>query len=131
MANFKPRIKGYNKLVINNTEIDQCMDNYIIFSIDTEQKNINYTINKKHIKNFYNKILCLFNEKGKTFSIKETYELLDDDIYSIYKTKVSQKRIPQILLNILILNNLLKSEDGIDFTTTKSKETIISFLNTL
>lgn len=130
MANFKKRITGYNKMVLDKTQIDKCGNNYVIFSIDTDNNNINYIISRHNIKQFYKKILPLYKD-NETIDIKEVILLLQDDIYSIYNTKVSQKRIPQILLNLLIINKLIKSDDGIDFLILKNATHLDNFINTL
>lgn len=114
MANYKKRLTGFHETIIKNTEVDNCKDNIIVFTIDSDNKHINYTLNKKTLKNYIKKIYPLL--KNDIIIKKEVISLLEDDIYSIYKTKVAMQRIPQIILNIFVIWNILDTDDGIDYT---------------
>lgn len=127
MANIKPKKNGYYKIVKEQTDIDSCGDNLIIFSVDTDYNNINYVISKKNYKEYLTKLLYLFDKK--TFEKKEILEVLETDIYNIYKTKVSLKRIPQILLNVLVINDLIYSDNGFDYKIKAQKKDFINFIN--
>lgn len=120
MANYKQKKTGLYDLIRESTEVDVCGDNLITFSIDVDLRYINYMISKNNFKKYLNKLQKIFeNEK---ITIKEIKDILDNDIYETYKTRVSQKRIPQILLNLLVKENYLYSDNLIDYEIKKTKK---------
>lgn len=127
MANIKPKVNGFYKDIITKTEIDECGKNLILFSIDNDLRNINYVISKDLYKELINKIMPLFENNVNT--INEVSKVLEEDIYKIYKTKVSKKRVPQLLLNSLVLNKLMYSDNFVDYELKVSKKKILNFIN--
>lgn len=113
MANLKKRKTGLNKVIKKKTSVDICGDNLIIFSINDDLENINYLIKKKDLKKFLLLIKQLF--KNKMLSYKNVEDVLEEEIYKIYQTKVAQRKISIILLNILVLEGFLNSNDGVDY----------------
>lgn len=113
MANYKAKLTNFYKEIMENTEINKCGENYIFFSIDTNFKHINYIINEKVFESYIRKIESCFNKD--IIELKEIIDILKEDIYKIYKTRVSEKRIPQIILNILVKTSVLYSDNGVDF----------------
>lgn len=114
MSNFKSKKTGLYQRIKNESEIDICGGNLILFSIDIDLKNINYVISKDNFKK-YIKLLEVLFVKDEIIELKTARELLEKDIYITYKTKVSQKRIPQILLNVLVMEDFLYTDNGVDF----------------
>ena len=113
MANYKERRKDLYEIIIKETEVDKSNDNLITFSIDSDLKYINYLITKNNFKKYLNMLNPLFMQK--TINIQNAQDILKDVIYEVYKTKVSQKRIPQILLNILVKEDFLHTDDAYDY----------------
>ena len=113
MANLKKRKTGLNKIIKKKTSIDVCGDNLIIFSINDDLENINYLIKKKDLKKFLLLIEHMF--KNKILSYKDVENVLEEEIFKVYKTKVSQRKISNILLNMLVLEGYLNSNDGVDY----------------
>lgn len=113
MANYKERRKDLYEIIIKETEVDKSNDNLITFSIDSDLKYINYLITKNNFKKYLTMLNPLFMQK--TINIQNAQDILKDVIYEVYKTKVSQKRIPQILLNILVKEDFLHTDDAYDY----------------
>lgn len=113
MANYKKRKTGLNKIIKKKTSIDICGENLIIFSVNDDLDNINYLINKKVLKRFIGLIEHLF--ENKILSYKDVEKILEGEIYRIYHTKVAQRKISIIILNILVLEGYLYSNDCVDY----------------
>lgn len=128
MSNYKPKKTKMYEIITKETEVDFCGDNLIIFSIDIDLKNINYVISKddfkKYIKSLQNLLIT-----NTIIELKDAITLLEKDIYNIYKTKVSQKRIPQIILNILVKEKFLYTDNGVNYEIKGKEKDLENIIN--
>lgn len=88
--------------------------NYLLSSIDSKEKKINYIVSEDLFNKILKKILEYMNIGGK-ITIQEATEILFNDIYCIYKTKVSTVRIPLLVMNILVSEGFLYSDNNYDY----------------
>lgn len=128
MSNYKPKKTGMYKIITKETDVDFCGDNLILFSIDVDLKNINYVISKDNFKR-YTKLLQNLFITNTIIELKDAITLLENDIYNIYKTKVSQKRIPQIILNILVKEKFLYTDNGVDYEIKGKEKDLENIIN--
>lgn len=127
ISNFKKKKINLYSVILKKTEIDICKNNLIIFSIDNDLKYINYMITKDNFK----KYLLIMREslQKDNIELKDIQNILEKEIYSVYKTKVAQKRIPQILLNILVLENFLYSDNCIEYEVKQNIKNLDKIIN--
>lgn len=131
MANIKKRRTGLYRELKKNTSVDICLNNLIIFTINEDIKNINYVVTKKNAKLFILKIEDFINTLSKEdcFTYKDISEILKDDIYKVYKTKVSQINLTIALLNFLVKEEYLYSDDSYTYKAYKKKVSIEDIFN--
>lgn len=108
-------MNDYIKKIKELTKIDQARIGYICSSVDEKGNYLNYILT---IDNFvsWNEKLINYLIDNKKITIKECKNLLEDDIFNIYKTKVSVERIPKILLNLMVVNEILTVESFNSFS---------------
>ena len=109
----KKKTKFYQK-IIDNTACIKTGNSYLLRSIDTKEKIINYIIHEELFFSCINKIIEYAKFSGE-ITIYEASNLLYAEIYKIYKTKISTVRLPLLLLNVLVKENILYSDNNEDY----------------
>lgn len=104
--------ENYLEDIIKYTTIDKHRNNLLIRTVDLKKEYINYIIDIDLFKSYVEKILIYCKDK-ENIDIQEIENLLKDDIYQIYKTKVSTKRIPILIFNIFVLLKYFDCDNGI------------------
>ncbi|QUH22097.1 hypothetical protein [Alkaliphilus sp. B6464] len=124
MGRRHQKITGFHTTLMQNTSFDFAGgENILINSISLKGKILNYVIKIELFKQYVDIIFDIVSIEGE-ITHKEIIEILFSDIYKIYKTKVATKRIPFLILNLLVEEGLLYTDNGEDYILKSCDENI-------
>ena len=128
MARYHKKRTGFHETILKETEITKNGDNLIISSISVKDEKIKYCINAEDFTRFVDIIYRYAIEK-ETFSHLNVTELIEKEVYKLYKTKVASRNIPYVILNFLVKWEILYSDNGEDYFLTGNEYKFISMLS--
>jgi len=123
MGREHKKVTGFYPIIIKKTFFDNNGNNFLLRTIDTKEKVINYII-PEELLNPYVKKICEYVIITGEITHKEANELLFKDIFPVYKTKVATVRIPLLILNTMVKEGLLYSDNNEDYKLIKNQEVL-------
>lgn len=114
------KLTGFYPTIMQKTSCERLETNFLLNTVDTKSKTINYVIPNQLMAAYTEKIIDYIVITGE-ITHDETIELLFDDIFPVYKKKVATVRIPLLILNMLVINGILYSDNNEDYKLVKSQ----------
>jgi len=121
MGRRRKKLTGFYPTIVEKTSCEKLEDNFLVRTVDRKQNPINYVISHELFAQYMLKILEYVAITGE-ITHDEARETLYKDIFSVYKTKVSTVRISLLLLNVLVKEGILYSDNNEDYKLVKCQE---------
>ena len=132
MGRSRKKLTDFYQTIVQRTSFEKNENNFLLTTIDRKGKIINYIIPENLLKIYVEKIMEYVIITGE-ITHEEATEVLFKDIYAVYKTKVATVRISLLILNMMVKEELLYSDNNEDYKLIKSpeslKEWICNFFN--
>lgn len=122
------KLTGFYPTIMQKTSCERLETNFLLNTVDTKSKTINYVIPNQLMAAYTEKIIDYIVITGE-ITHDETIELLFDDIFPVYKKKVATVRIPLLILNMLVINGILYSDNNEDYKLVKSQVEVREWFN--
>ena len=127
MGRRRKKLTGFHSTILQKTSFDKNENNFLLKTIDTKEKTINYIVPEHLLKFYIEKIMEYIIITGE-ITHKEAIEVLFKDIFSVYKTKVATVRISLLILNMMVKEELLYSDNNEDYKLVRSPEVLKQWL---
>lgn len=121
MGRSRKKLTDFYQTIIQRTSFEKNENNFLLTTIDRKGKTINYIIPENLLKIYVEKIMEYVIITGE-ITHEEATEVLFKDIYAVYKTKVATVRISLLILNMMVKEELLYSDNNEDYKLIKSPE---------
>lgn len=121
MGRTHKKVTGFHPVILQKTNVENLDKNFLLQTVNTKKKPINYVIPSHLLRTYMQKLLEYIAIAGE-ITHKEATDLLFKDIYSVYKKKVATVRIPLLLLNMLVKEEILYSDNSEDYFLVQSQE---------
>jgi len=123
MGRSRKKLTDFYQTIIQRTSFKKNENNFLLTTIDRKGKTINYIIPENLLKIYVEKIMEYVIITGE-ITHEEATEVLFKDIYAVYKTKVATVRISLLILNMMVKEELLYSDNNEDYKLIKSPESL-------
>lgn len=123
MGRKRKKVTNFYPEIIQNTSCEKLETNYLLQTVDTNKKTINYVVPHEIFHRYVLKVLEYSFISGK-ITHEEAREILYKDIFSIYKTKISVVRISLLILNFLVKEEILYSDDNEEYKLIKCQDEV-------
>mgnify|MGYP000894998040 CR=1 FL=1 len=123
MGRSRKKLSGFYQTILQKTSYEKSETNFLLKTVDTKEKNINYIVPEHLLKIYVEKILEYVIIAGE-ITHEEATEVLFKDIYAVYKTKVATVRISLSILNMMVKEELLYSDNNEDYKLIKNPEVL-------
>lgn len=123
MGRSRKKLTDFYQTIIQRTSFEKNEKNFLLTTIDRKGKTINYIIPENLLKIYVEKIMEYVIITGE-ITHEEATEVLFKDIYAVYKTKVATVRISLLILNMMVKEELLYSDNNEDYKLIKSPESL-------
>lgn len=123
MGRSRKKLTDFYQTIIQRTSFEKNENNFLLTTIDRKGKTINYIIPENLLKIYVEKIMEYVIITGE-ITHEEATEVLFKDIYAVYKTKVATVRISLLILNMMVKEELLYSDNNEDYKLIKSPESL-------
>lgn len=123
MGRSRKKLTDFYQTIIQRTSFEKNENNFLLTTIDRKGKTINYIIPENLLKIYVEKIMEYVIITGE-ITHEEATEVLFKDIYAVYKTKVATVRISLLILNMMVKEELLYSDNNKDYKLIKSPESL-------
>lgn len=123
MGRSRKKLTDFYQTIIQRTSFEKNENNFLLTTIDRKGKIINYIIPENLLKIYVEKIMEYVIITGE-ITHEEATEVLFKDIYAVYKTKVATVRISLLILNMMVKEELLYSDNNEDYKLIKSPESL-------
>ena len=123
MGRSRKKLTDFYQTIIQRTSFEKNENNFLLTTIDRKGMTINYIIPENLLKIYVEKIMEYVIITGK-ITHEEATEVLFKDIYTVYKTKVATVRISLLILNMMVKEKLLYSDNNEDYKLIKSPESL-------
>lgn len=123
MGRSRKKLSGFYQTILQKTSYEKSETNFLLKTVDTKEKIINYIVPEHLLKIYVEKILEYAIITGE-ITHQEAIEVLFKDIFSVYKTKVATVRITLLILNMMVKEQLFYSDDNEDYKLIKNPEVL-------
>jgi hypothetical protein len=123
MGRSRKKLTDFYQTIVQRTSFEKNENNFLLTTIDRKGKTINYIIPENLLKIYVEKIMEYVIITGE-ITHEEAIEVLFKDIYAVYKTKVATVRISLLILNMMVKEELLYSDNNEDYKLIKSPESL-------
>lgn len=123
MGRSRKKLTDFYQTIIQRTSFEKNENNFLLTTIDRKRMTINYIIPENLLKIYVEKIMEYVIIAGE-ITHEEATEVLFKDIYTVYKTKVATVRISLLILNMMVKEKLLYSDNNEDYKLIKSPESL-------
>lgn len=123
MGRSRKKLTDFYQTIIQRTSFEKNENNFLLTTIDRKGKTINYIIPENLLKIYVEKIMEYVIITGE-ITHEEATEVLFKDIYAVYKTKVATVRISLLILNMMVKEEFLYSDNNEDYKLIKSPESL-------
>lgn len=123
MGRSRKKLTGFYQTILQKTTYEKSGTNFLLKTVDTKEKIINYIVPEHLLKIYVEKILEYAIITGE-ITHQEATEVLFKDIFSIYKTKIATVRIPLLILNMMVKEELFYSDDNEYYKLIKNPEVL-------
>lgn len=123
MGRSRKKLTDFYQTIIQRTSFEKNENNFLLTTIDRKGMTINYIIPENLLKIYVEKIMEYVIITGE-ITHEEATEVLFKDIYTVYKTKVATVRISLLILNMMVKEKLLYSDNNEDYKLIKSPESL-------
>jgi len=130
MGRSRKKLTDFYQTIIQRTSFEKNENNFLLTTIDRKGMTINYIIPENLLKIYVEKIMEYVIITGE-ITHEEATEVLFKDIYAVYKTKVATVRISLLILNMMVKEELLYSDNNEDYKLIKSPESLKEWIYNL
>jgi len=130
MGRSRKKLTDFYQTIIQRTSFEKNENNFLLTTIDRKGMTINYIIPENLLKIYVEKIMEYVIITGE-ITHEEATEVLFKDIYTVYKTKVATVRISLLILNMMVKEKLLYSDNNEDYKLIKSPESLKEWICSL
>lgn len=130
MGRNRKKLTDFYQTIIQRTSFEKNENNFLLTTIDRKGMTINYIIPENLLKIYVEKIMEYVIITGE-ITHEEATEVLFKDIYTVYKTKVATVRISLLILNMMVKEELLYSDNNEDYKLIKSPESLKEWICSL
>jgi hypothetical protein len=123
MGRSRKKLTGFHQTILQKTSFEKSETNFLLKTVDTKGKVINYIVPEYLLKSYIEKIMEYAIITGE-ITHREAIEVLFKDIFSVYKTKVATVRVTLLILNMMVKEELLYSDNNEDYKLIKNPEVL-------
>lgn len=123
MGRRRRKPTGFYPVIMEHTSCEKLENNYLLQTVDHKKNAINYIVSFDLFPYYVLKILEYVAITGE-ITHEEARETLYDDVFSVYKTKVSTVRISLLILNFLVKEGILYSDDNEEYRLVKNQDDV-------
>lgn len=122
MGRKRRKVSGFYPIILQKTSFEKNENNnFLLKTVDKNEKPINYIV-PQHLLQLYIEKMIEYVIIAGEITHEEATELLFKDIFTAYKTKISTTRISLLILNMMVKEGLLFSDDNEEYKLIKSPE---------